>query len=90
VVDWCGQLVEEPLEPVEIGGVEGCGVLRAEFQRRLVEPVGIAAGEDDTGTLSPGPSSFSNPDAGVAADHDDGLSDQLRFALGKQEWLRWS
>ena len=54
------------------------------FQRRLPEPVGIAAGEDDIGTLGPGPPGGLQPDARAAADHDDGLSGQLRLALRRE------
>src|SRR5262249_52520875 len=62
--------------------VEGRGASRTDLQRRLLEPVGIAAGEDDIGTLSPSASSCLEPDARAAADHDDGLSGQLRVVLG--------
>ena len=40
----------------------------------LLEPIGIAAGEDDLGTLCPGASSRLEPDPRAAADEDDGLS----------------
>ena len=39
VVDRRRQFLEEPLQPVEVGGIEGRGVLRAEFGRGLLEPV---------------------------------------------------
>ena len=65
-------------------GVEGRGALRAEFGRRLLEPVGIAGGEDDIGTLGPGAPGGLEPDARAAADHDDGLPGQFRFALGRK------
>src|SRR5260370_42500265 len=82
MVDRRWQAAEEPLQGSRVLGVEGRGTLRAEFQRRLLEPVGIAAGEDDIGTLSPGASSCLEPDARAAADDDDGLSGQFRSALG--------
>jgi hypothetical protein len=41
----------------------------------LICAVGIAAGDYDIGTLSPGASSCLEPDASAAADRDDGLSD---------------
>ena len=44
------------------------------------QPLGIAAGEDDVGALGPGASGGLEPDAGAAADHDDGLAEQFRFA----------
>jgi hypothetical protein len=65
MVDRCWQVLEEPLQGSRVVGiVEGRGTLCAEFQRRLLEPVGIAAGEDDIGTLSPRASSCLQPDAG--------------------------
>ena len=82
VIDRLRQVLEEPVEGGRVGRVEGHGALRADFQRRLLQPVGIAAGEDDIGTLGPGPPGCLEPDAGAAADHDDGLSGQFRFALG--------
>ena len=63
-----------------VGGVEGRGALRADFGRRLPEPVGIAAGEDDVGALSPGAPGCLEPDAGAAADQHDGLPGQFRLA----------
>jgi hypothetical protein len=82
MIDRCWQILKEPLQGSRVIGVKGRGALHAEFQRRLLEPVGIAAGKDDIGTLSPGTSSCLEPDACTAADHDDGLPDQFRFALG--------
>jgi hypothetical protein len=61
----------------DIGLVPGCFLLRLD-----VCSVGIPAGEDDVGALGPGASSGFEPDAGAAADQHDGLSEQLRFALG--------
>jgi len=82
VVDRCWQVLEEPLQGSRVVGVEGRSAWRAEFRRRLLEPVGITAGEDDISTLSPGAPGCLEPDARAAADHDDGLSGQFRFALG--------
>jgi hypothetical protein len=48
----------------------------------LLEAVGIAAGQDDAGALGAGSAGGFEPDAGAAADHDDGLPGQFRFALG--------
>jgi hypothetical protein len=74
VVDRCWQVLKEPLRGSRVGGVEGCGALRADLQRRLLEPVGIAAGEDYIGALSPGAPGCLEPDARAAADQDDSLS----------------
>ena len=41
----------------------------------------MAAGEDDVGALGPGTASRFQPDARAAADQDDGLSGQFRFAM---------
>jgi hypothetical protein len=49
--------------------------------RRLAEPDGIAAGEDDLGTLSPDAPGCLKPDARAASDHHDRLPGQLRFVL---------
>jgi hypothetical protein len=82
VVYRCWQVLEERPQGSRVVGVEGCGVWRAEFERRLVEPVGISARKRDVSTLSAGASSCLEPDASAAADHDDGLSGQFRFPLG--------
>jgi len=47
---------------------------RADFQLGRLEPVRIAAGEDDLGALSLGAPGRLEPDAGAAADHDDRLA----------------
>ena len=44
---------------------------------RAGEPVGMATGEDDLGTLGLGASGGLEPDARAAADEDDGLPGQL-------------
>ena len=44
-----------------------------EFGRRLVEPVLIAAREDDVGPLTAGTPGYLESDARAAANHDDGL-----------------
>ena len=46
------------------------------------QPLVITAGEDDVGTLGPGAPGGLEPDARAAADQDDGLPCQCRFALG--------
>ena len=76
MVDRGRQPVEEPLQRRRIGGVEGGGAPRADVARRLLEPLGIAAGEDDVGALAAGASGGLEPDAGAAADQDDGLAEQ--------------
>ena len=61
--------------------VEGRGALRVELDRCLLKALGIAPGEDDAGALGAGSPGGFQPDAGAAADDDDGLSEQFRFAL---------
>ena len=75
-----GRLVEEPLQRCRVGGVEGGGAPRADVARRLLEALGIAAGEDDVGALGAGAPGGLEPDAGAAADQDDGLPEQFRLA----------
>ena len=45
------------------------------------EALGIPAGEDHVGPLGACASGRFEPDAGAAADHDDGLPEEFRFAL---------
>jgi len=82
VVDRCWEVLEESTQGSCVVGVEGCGALRADFERRLLEPVGISACKHDVSALGTGASSRLEPDASAAADHDDGLSGQFRFPLG--------
>src|SRR5262249_10544867 len=65
-----------------IVGVEGRGALRAKLERRLLEAFGVAPSEDNAGALGAGSPGGFQPDAGAAADDDDGLAEQFRFALG--------
>jgi hypothetical protein len=76
--DW--QLVEEPLKPVEIGGVEG-GNTGAQLEAGLVQGVRVARRDDHLGSPLPREAGRLEPDAGAAADHDDGLAEQLPFVL---------
>ena len=85
------QALEEPVERGRVVRVEGPGLPRADLGRGVLQAVGIAAGEDDIGTLSPGAPGRPEPDACAAADHRDGLSGPFRFALaGNLKWLRRS
>jgi hypothetical protein len=56
---------------------------RVELERCLLEALGIAPGEDDAGALGAGSPGGFQPDAGAAADDDDGLAEQFRFAMGR-------
>jgi len=88
VVDRCWQVLEELSQGSRIVGVEGCGALCANCERRMLEPVGIPAGEDDLSALSTGDSSRLESDASAAADHGNGLSRQLRLPLGRTRHTR--
>ena len=81
VVDRRWQILEEPLQASSVISVEGRRPLRPDLFGRLAEPDGIAAGEDDLGTLRPGAPGCLKPDASTAADHHDRLPGQFRFAL---------
>jgi hypothetical protein len=80
VVDRRGQLVEEPPEPFEVGGVEGRGTLRIELAGGALERLGVSGNEDDVCSLSARSSGRFESDAGATADYDDGLPEQFRFA----------
>ena len=80
MVDRCGQLCEEAVEAIEVSGIEGRTALRTELGRRAFQPVGIASGEDDLGSLGARLPGCLESDAGTASDHDDGLSQQLLTA----------
>jgi hypothetical protein len=82
MVDRVGQVLEESLQRGRIGGVEGGGAPSADVKRCLLEALGIRAGEHDLGTLRAGSLGCCEPDAGAAADQDDRLPEQFRFALG--------
>ena len=81
VVDRGGQGVEEPLEPVEVGGVEG-GDAGPELQADPVQAVGVAGGEDQVGALGAGQPGRLQPDAGAAPDHEHGLAEQVPLGPG--------
>jgi hypothetical protein len=64
-----------------LGGVERGGAERVELDRRATEALRISAGEDDLrpfGACTPG---GLEADAGAAAEHDDGLSEEIRLPL---------
>jgi len=73
VVDGTGQPLEEALQRRRIGGVECRNTGRADIGCGLFEAIGIAAREDDVGSLGSCPPRRLETDAGAAADDDDGL-----------------
>jgi hypothetical protein len=74
------QLVEEPREPGEVGGVEG-GDAGPELEAGAVQAVRVARRDDHVGSLLARAPSSLEPDAGAAADHQDRLAGQLQFAV---------
>src|SRR5262249_46189406 len=89
VVDRCSETVKERLQGGWIVGIEGCGALRVDLERRLLEALGIAPGENHAGALGAGSPCCFEPDARAPADDDDGLTEQFRFARhgrGERHW----
>src|SRR6516164_1675447 len=80
VVDGRGQRVEEPLEPVEVGGVE-CGDAGPELEAGAVQAVRVASGEDDVCSLGAGEPGCLKPDAGAAPYDQAGLPEQVPTAV---------
>ena len=68
------------VEPVEIGGVEG-GNTGAELEAGLVQAVRVARRDNHLSSLLPREAGRLEPDTGAAADHDDGLPEQVPLAL---------
>ena len=80
VVDRRWQLVEEPIEALEVGGVKRRNAQRAKFACGALEAFRVAGGENDIGALGPRSPGRLQPDPRAAADHDDRLPGELRFA----------
>jgi hypothetical protein len=76
VVGRRGQLVEEPPETAEVGGVE-CGDTRAELAADAVQAISVSRREDQLGPLGASKPGRFESDARAAADHDDGLSGEI-------------
>jgi hypothetical protein len=81
VVNGGRQVTEELLEGSRVVGVEGRGAQRVELACGALETLRIPAGKDDLRPLGACSSCRFQPDAGASADHDDGLPEELRFAL---------
>ena len=81
VVDRAGRPWKNRSSGSRIRGVEGGGAQRLEFARGALEALGIPAGEDQPGPLGACSPGRFEPDAGAAADHDDGLPEEFRLAL---------
>ena len=78
VIDRLGKLFEEFSESIEVGGVEGrCP--GPEIASDACESIPITRSDDHVGSLGARDASGLETDARAAADHDDGLSGELRF-----------
>jgi hypothetical protein len=75
------EVAKEPLEEVEIGGIEGGGGERVELGGGALEGLGIAGGEDDAGPFSVGLAGSFKTNTGAAADDKDSLTTERRAAL---------
>jgi hypothetical protein len=85
MVDLLGQVLEEARERRRIVDVKGRAAEGAELERGVLQAVRISAGKDDVGRLGPCSPCRCQPNAGAAADHDDGLPEQFRFAPGGRD-----
>jgi len=82
VIDRGWQILKERLQGGRIVGVKSRCALRVYIERCLLEAFGIASSEDDAGALGASSPGGFKPDASAAADDDDSLAEQFRFALG--------
>jgi hypothetical protein len=81
VVDRPREIFEEGVEGTRIVGVECRAAQRAELVCRMLQPFGIAAGQDDVGSVGSCKPRRLQADPGAAADHNDGLP-LHQFAIG--------
>ena len=79
VVDRGSELVEEPPEPFEVGGVEG-GDTRLELEAGAAQALRVARREDHLGPLVVSKPGGLEADARAAANNHDGLPAELRLA----------
>jgi hypothetical protein len=82
VVDRTRQLVEEGPQGVRIVRVEGRRALGIDVERGALEPLAVAADEDDVRALLAGAAGGLEPDPGTGADQHDGLALELRLMRG--------
>jgi hypothetical protein len=81
VVDRGRELLEESLEGRRIVRIERRGAQGAELACRLPQPLGIAAGQDDVGSLGSCTPRSLEADAGAAAYHYDDLPDSFQVFM---------
>jgi hypothetical protein len=89
MVDRSWHVEEESLERGRIFGVESRGAERANLACGTLQSPGVSRREDNVRSLRACPSRRFEPNAGASANHDDGLSEEFRFALGarSQDWV---
>jgi hypothetical protein len=80
VVDHGRKVTEESRQWSRIGGVEGRYAERFELAGGALKALGIPAGEDQPGPLSACSSSRFKPNTSAAADYNDSLPEEFRFA----------
>jgi hypothetical protein len=80
VVDRCGQLVEEPPEPVEIDRIER-GDAGAELKADMVQAVRVARSDDHLSSLLARQPGGLETNAGAASNHHEGLPEQVPLVL---------
>jgi hypothetical protein len=79
VVDRIPQSREEALQGGQVVRVERRGAPRTDLGGGALQPVAVAAGQDDVGPLGPRTPRRLQPDPGAPTDHDHGLSPQSRL-----------
>lgn len=97
VIDRLGQLVEKPLEPIEVGGVEGSDT-GAQLLTYTLQSLRIARRDDQLGSLVASEPSSLKSDASAAAYDDEDLFRRAprvapaplrRSRLHSRRWSRW-
>src|SRR6516225_9401813 len=75
------QVVEEPLEELEVSGVKGRSAQGIDFTRGTLKVVRIATGEDYLRALRTCQPGRFESDASASADHENGLTQEFRLPL---------
>jgi hypothetical protein len=75
------QVVKEPIEELEIGGIKGRSAQRVDLVRGTLETLWIPTREDHLGAFSACTSGRFKSYTGATADHNDSLPEEFRLAL---------
>src|SRR5262252_6520106 len=78
------QVIEESVEQLEVGRIEGGSALRLDLGRSALETLAISAREEHIGSLSARLSRSLESDPGATSNHDDGLPQKSHFALAQR------